>query len=177
MFSPWRLATARLMMAPVAFGDLPEIAALKADPSAFAQMLGGVRSRQQSAEELAEDIRAWGAFGYGMWTVRARAGGGFQGIAGLMHRPDGRGIALRFAFRPQARGAGLATEAAGAALVYAHETAMLPEIVAVAREDNIASRTILGAIGMTQTDSFVRDGILRLVYHSTRHGAAFATSR
>ncbi len=169
-------------MTPVAFGDLPEIAALKADPRAFAQMLGGVRSRQQSAEELAQDIRAWGAHGYGMWTVRARetaigSGGGFQGITGLMHRPDGRGVALRFAFRPQARGAGLATEAAGAALVYAHEVATLPKVVAVAREDNIASRMILGAIGMTQTDSFVRDGILRLVYHSIRDQALPATSR
>ena len=172
MLSPWRLATARLVMTPVAPADLRDIAALKANPLAFAQMLGGVRSRQRSAEELAEDIRCWGANGYGMWSVRAREGSALLGLTGLMHRPDGRGVALRFAFWPQARGVGLASEAAGAALVYAHETALLPRVVAVAREDNYASRAIIGSIGMTHFDSFIRDGILRLVYHSTRNIAA-----
>jgi len=169
MLSPWRLATARLIMTPVAFADLREIAALKADPRAFAQMLGGVRGHLQSAEELAQDIRDWGAYGYGMWTVRARAGNTFLGLTGLMHRPDGRGVALRFAYLPQARGVGLATEAAGAALRYAHETALLCRVVAVAREDNFASRMVIGAIGMTHFESFTRGGILRLVYRSVRN--------
>jgi RimJ/RimL family protein N-acetyltransferase len=177
MLSPWRLATARLVMSPVAPADLREIAALKADPRAFGQMLGGVRSRLEAAEELADDIRAWGADGFGMWTVRAREGNSFLGLTGLMHRPDHRGVALRFAFWPQARGVGLATEAAGAALVYAHETVMLPRVVAVAREDNFASRMVIGAIGMTQADSFTRNGILLLVYHSTRNIAADADRR
>jgi RimJ/RimL family protein N-acetyltransferase len=168
MLSPWRLQTARLIMTPVAPADLRDLAALKADPRAFAQMLGGVRSRQETAEELAEDIRLWGAHGYGMWAVRARDGNGFLGTAGLMHRPDGLGTALRFALHPQARGVGLACEAAGAVLIYAHEKALLPKVVAVAREDNFASRMVLGAIGMTNSGSFVSNGILRLVYHSTR---------
>jgi RimJ/RimL family protein N-acetyltransferase len=172
MLSPWRLATARLIMTPVAHADLREIAALKADPRVFAQMLGGVRGHRQSADELAEDIRSWGAYGYGMWTVRARDGNGFLGVTGLMHRPDGRGVALRFALWPQVRGVGLASEAAGAALVYAHEAALLPRVVAVAREDNFASRMVIGAIGMTHAESFTQAGILRLVYHSTRNIAA-----
>jgi RimJ/RimL family protein N-acetyltransferase len=156
-------------MTPVAPADLREIAALKADPRAFAQMLGGVRGQLQSAEELAQDIQTWGAHGYGMWTVRAKEGNRFLGLTGLMHRPDNRGVALRFAFRPTARGEGLASEAAGAALRYAHETAFLPKVVAVAREDNFASRMVIGAIGMRHVENFTRNGILRLVYHSTRN--------
>jgi RimJ/RimL family protein N-acetyltransferase len=166
MISPWRLATARLILTPVAPADLRDISALKADPRAFAQMLGGVRSRLESAEELAEDIRFWGENGFGMWSVRARAGNAFMGIAGLMPRPDGRGIALRFALWPQARGVGLATEAAGAALFYAHEGAGLRQIIAVAREDNFSSRMVIGAIGMTEIDRFNADGVPRLVYQS-----------
>ncbi len=169
MLSPWRLATARLIMTPVAPADLRDIAALKADPRAFAQMLGGVRGPLQSAEELAQDIRDWGEYGYGMWTVRARAGNSFLGLTGLMHRPDGRGVALRFAYLPQARGVGLATEAAGAALRYAHETVLLSKVIAVAREDNFASRMVIGAIGMTHFENFSRGGILRLVYRSERN--------
>jgi len=166
MLSPWRLATARLFLTPVAPADLNDISKLKADPRAFAQMLGGVRSRLAAAEELAEDIRFWGAHGYGIWAVRARYGHEFLGIAGLMHRPDGRGVALRFAFWPQARGVGLASEAAGAALVYAHETARLTKVIAVAREDNYSSRMVIGAIGMTEMDRFMRDGVPLLVYQS-----------
>jgi RimJ/RimL family protein N-acetyltransferase len=166
MLSPWRLATARLILTPVAPADLREISALKADPRAFAQMLGGVRSRQDAAEELAADIRCWGANGFGMWSVRARAGNAFMGITGLMHRPDGRGVALRFALWPQARGVGLASEAASAALVYAHEVAGLQKIIAIAREDNFSSRMVIGAIGMTEVDRYVQDGVTRLVYQS-----------
>ncbi len=168
MLSPWRLATARLILTPVAPADLRDISSLKADPRAFAQMLGGVRSKLRSAEELAEDIRFWGAHGFGMWAVRA--GNAFMGIAGLLDREDGRGIALRFALWPQARGIGLATEAAGAALVYAHQTAGLAKIIAIAREDNYASRMVIGAIGMTEVDRFTHNGVPRLVYQSTWNG-------
>jgi RimJ/RimL family protein N-acetyltransferase len=169
MISPWRLTTARLVMTPVAAGDLRELTALKADPLVFAQMLGGVRSAQGAAEELAADIQSWGQYNLGMWSVRARHGGLFLGVTGLMHRPDGLGIALRFALKPSARGSGLASEAAFAALTYGHETRGLTSIIAVAREENFASRMVLGAIGMTAMDSFFRDGIQLLVYHSVRN--------
>jgi RimJ/RimL family protein N-acetyltransferase len=172
MLSPWRLATARLNLTPVAPADLRDISALKADPRAFAPMLGGVRSRLQSAEELAEDIRFWGENGFGMWSVRARAGNAFMGIAGLMQRPDGRGIALRFALWPSARGVGLASEAAGAALRYAHEIAGLGQVIAIAREDNFSSRMVIGAIGMTEIDRFNADGATRLIYQSQWQGRA-----
>jgi RimJ/RimL family protein N-acetyltransferase len=169
MISPWRLTTARLLMTPVASADLPDLAALKADPRAFAQMLGGVRARQQVAEELARDIQDWGRYGFGMWSVRARAGGAFLGLIGLMHRPDGRGVALRFALFPSARGAGLAMEGASAALHYGHDQAGLSRIIAVAREDNFASRTVLGAIGMTETSRFLRAGVELIICESVRY--------
>jgi len=169
MITPWRLQTARLTMTPVAPRDLRDLTRLKADPLAFAQMLGGVRSPLQTAEELALDIQYWGKHGYGIWSVRQLAGGAFVGITGLMHRQDGLGIALRFAYFQSARGLGLASEAASAALIYGHETAMLPKIIAVAREQNHASRTILGAIGMAESGCFLRQGVRLLIYKSERH--------
>ncbi len=163
--SAWSVQTARLRMAPVGYWDLRDLVALKANPLAFAQMLGGVRGAQQTAEELAQDIQNWGAYGYGMWSVRALRGR-FLGLTGLMHRPDGRGVGLRFAFWPEARGIGLAREAASAALHYAHATAGLARVVAVAAEQNYASRMVLGSIGMVEVERFTRDGVLRLVYQS-----------
>ena len=168
MSPAWTLRTGRLRLTPVAWTDLPELVALKADPRVFAIMLGGVRSRVQAAEELAADIGFWGARGYGIWTVRDAATGAFYGLTGLMEREDGRGVALRFALWPDARGRGLAREAAGAALMFGHETAGLERIVAVAREDNVASRTVLGGIGMTERARFVRDGQMMVLFDSCR---------
>ena len=150
MSPAWTLRTGRLHLIPVAWPDLPDLIALKADPRVFAVMLGGVRSPVRAAEELAQDIAAWAAHGYGIWTVRDAATDAFLGLTGLMDRADGRGTALRFALWPEARGRGLAREAAGAALMFGHETAGLGRIVAVARADNTASRTVLGAIGMVE---------------------------
>lgn len=160
----WTIRTARLVLRPVGPADLADLTALKADPRAYALMLGGVRDRLQAAHELAAEMGFWAARGVGIWTVREA--GAFRGLTGLHERPDGRGIALRFAFWPEARGHGLAREAAGAALRYAHDEAGVARVVAVAREDNFASRTVLGAIGMTECDAFDRHGDRMLVYES-----------
>ena len=162
----WRIATGRLDLTPVCWSDLDDLVALKTDPRAYALMLGGVRTRAQVVAELAEEIRAWGAHGFGIWVIRFRPTGAFVGLTGLQHRPDGRGVALRFALWPELRGAGLAREAAGAALRHGHGPAKLPRIVAISREDNFASRTVLGAIGMVACDTFVRSGVPMLVYES-----------
>jgi RimJ/RimL family protein N-acetyltransferase len=166
----WVVRTARLTLIPVSRVVLADLQALKADPRVFAVMLGGVRSPAQAEAELAADISFWGAHGCGIWAVHrtseAAVRGTFLGITGFMSRPDGRGIALRFALWPEAQGQGLAREATGAALRFGHERAGLQRIVAIARASNIASRTVLGAIGMTEAGSFMRDGHRMLLYES-----------
>jgi RimJ/RimL family protein N-acetyltransferase len=164
----WSVQTGRLLLQPVWGGDLPELQALKADPRVFAVMLGGVRSPAQTVEELADDIVFWGRHGFGMWTVRERGDGKFLGLVGILERHDGRGMALRFALTPDGQGRGFGAEAAFGALRFGHERAGLSRIVAVAREDNFASRTVLGAIGMRPYDSFNRGGTRMLVYESVR---------
>ena len=83
-------------------------------------------------------------------------------------QPDGRGVALRFAVGQEAQGHGLAREAAGAALRFGHDVAGLKRIVAVARESNVGSRVVLGAIGMTACESFEQNGYSMAMYESTR---------
>ena len=95
-----------------------------------------------------------------------RRTGQFVGITGLERRPDGRGVALRFALWPEAQGHGLAREAASAALRFGHDQAGLDRIVAVARESNFASRMVLGGIGMTECDGFVQQGHHMVMYES-----------
>jgi RimJ/RimL family protein N-acetyltransferase len=160
----WTLRTGRLLMTPVNGADLPDLRAIKAAPQVFAVMLGGVRNAAQTAEDLAEDVQHWGQHGYGIWAVRESSR--FVGITGLTHRPDGRGVALRFALWPEAQGRGLAREAALAALRFGHDRANLPRIVAVARETNFGSRMILGGIGMRQIETFEQRGYTMVLYES-----------
>jgi RimJ/RimL family protein N-acetyltransferase len=164
----WVLHTGRLVMTPVHGADLPHLHALKSDPQVFAVMLGGVRNPADTAGELARDVVAWGANGFGIWSVREIQGNRFVGITGLEARPDGLGIALRFALEPEAQGRGLAREAAGAALRFGHERAHLRRIVAVAREINLGSRLVLNAIGMTECGAFTQHDHRMLLFESVR---------
>jgi RimJ/RimL family protein N-acetyltransferase len=158
------LRTARLLLTPVGGSDLPDLRALKADPAVFAVMRGGVRDYAQTTDDLAQDIIAWGRYGFGIWAIRER--GRFVGVTGLEHRADGRGVALRFALWPEAQGRGLAREAAFAALRFGHDRAALARIVAVARESNFGSRIVLGGIGMRACDRFDQRGHTMILYKS-----------
>ncbi len=161
-----QIQTGRLLLSPVTWSDLPDLVALKGDPRAFAVMLGGVRTPVQTAAELAAEMSDWSRLGYGIWTIRDATTGAFIGLTGLQDRPDGRGVGLRFAVRPELQGHGYASEAAGAALRFGLERAGLTRVVAVAREDNISSRQVLGGIGMVELGGFMRDGVAMMVYGS-----------
>ena len=158
------LRTARLILTPVGGNDLADLRAIKADPSVFAVMRGGVRDYAQTAEDLAKDVVAWGRYGFGIWAIREA--GRFIGITGLEHRPDGRGVALRFALWPDAQGRGLAREAAFAALHFGHARAGLVRIVGIARESNFGSRIVLGGIGMREAETFDQLGYTMILYES-----------
>ena len=82
-----------------------------------------------------------------------------------MERPDGRGVALRFALWPECRGKGYAREAAAAALEFGHR-AGLKRIIAVARESNMASRGVLSDIGMREVAEFRHQGHRMLLFES-----------
>jgi len=167
----WTLRTGRLMLTPIGGADLPAFRALAGDPRVFAVMLGGVRDAVRAGDDLARFVIAWGRCGYGIWAIHELdAHARFVGVVGLEDRPDGRGTGLRFALWPEAQGRGLAREAAWAALRFGHEQARLSRIVAVARESNFGSRTVLGSIGMHEVESFVQNGYRMLLYESVVAG-------
>lgn len=165
------LQTGRLLLRPVSWRDLRHLIALKGDPRAYAPMLGGVRPPLLVAEELAEEVAAWSGRGYGIFALHTRDTLRFVGIAGLQDRPDGRGVALRFALMPEEQGNGFAAEAASAVLRFGHERCDLRRIVAVARADNIGSRQVIGAVGMIECGFFQRDGVPLIVFESVSNPA------
>jgi RimJ/RimL family protein N-acetyltransferase len=157
--------TPRLTLLPVGWENLPELTRLKADERVFSFMLHGVRSPERTREELEDDIDFWQVRGYGTWAVHLTADESFLGICGLMERPDGRGVALRYALWPECRGRGYAREAARAALDFGHR-AGLRRIIAVARESNTASVEVLTVIGMRLAGEFTNHGHRMLVFES-----------
>jgi RimJ/RimL family protein N-acetyltransferase len=165
------ITTARLSLRPVAIEHLPDLIALKGDERAFGLMLHGTRTPERAREELEDDIDFWLVRGYGTWSVFARDTGDFLGITGLMERPDGRGVALRFALWPECRGQGYAREAARAALAFGHARG-LPRIIAVAWAENLSSRLVLQDVGMREADAFLHKGRRMLVYESLAPGGS-----
>lgn len=163
--APRTLTTARLSLLPPGREHLPDLIRLKADERVFGFMLHGTRSPERTKEELEDDMEFWLVRGYGTWSVFERATGEFLGIAGLMERPDGRGVALRFALWPECRGKGYAREAAAAALEFGHR-AGLKRIIAVARESNLASRGVLADIGMREAGEFRHQGHRMVLFES-----------
>lgn len=164
--------TQRLALLPVGLENLPDLVRLKADEATFGFMLHGTRTPERTREELEDDVEFWTVRGYGTWGVFERATGDFLGICGLMERPDGRGVALRFALWPSCRGRGYAREAARAALDFAHGPAGLARVVGVARETNAASRAVLEDIGMRPCGEFRNAGHRMILYESTAGGRA-----
>ncbi len=165
--APRTVTTARLSLLPPGAEHLPDLIRLKADEAAFGLMLHGTRTPERTREELEDDIEFWLVRGYGTWSVFERGSGEFLGICGLMERPDGRGVALRFALWPACRGRGYAREAAAAALDFGHR-AGLPRIIAVSRESNAASRAVLTEVGMRECGEFRHQGHRMLVFESVR---------
>ncbi|WP_370690739.1 GNAT family N-acetyltransferase [Falsiroseomonas sp.] len=159
------VTTPRLSLRPVAPENLPDLIALKGDEAAFGLMLHGTRTPERAREELEDDREFWLVRGYGTWAVYERETGQFLGITGLMERPDGRGVALRYALWPACRGKGFAREAARAALAFGFRRG-LARIIAVAWEGNTASRLVLGDIGMRECDSFTYRGRHMLVFEA-----------
>lgn len=163
--SPRTVTTARLSLLPPGPEHLPDLIRLKGDEAVFGYMLHGTRSAQRTREELEDDMDFWQVRGYGTWSVFERGTGAFLGIAGLMERPDGRGVAVRFALWPECRGLGYAREAARAALDFGH-AAGLARIIGVARETNHASRAVLTDCSMRECDEFHHRGHRMVVFES-----------
>jgi RimJ/RimL family protein N-acetyltransferase len=165
--APHTVRTNRLVLRPVCPAHREDLIRLKGDEAAFGLMLHGTRTAERAAEELQDDMAFWAVRGYGTWAVHRAEDDAFLGIVGLMERPDGRGIALRFALWPWSRGKGYAREAARAALDFGH-AAGLARIIAVARESNLASRGVLADLGLRECDRFHHHSHPMMVFESLR---------
>ena len=125
-------------------------------------MLEGVQDRAAALETLRTFEGLWEARGLGMFGVFERDSGAFVGEAGLMLRPDGLGLAVRYS--SPARGRGYAREAITEIVSFALEDGGLDRVVAVLSDDNKASQALVEDLGFNLEQSFYRGRQKMLVY-------------
>jgi RimJ/RimL family protein N-acetyltransferase len=122
---------------------------LSGDPRVGATM-GGVRTPEEVAEELATAAAAWERDGFGYWMFFDAATGEPVARGGLSRTEfDGRPeVEVGWAVMPERWGEGLATELGAAALDVAFEL-RLRDIVAFTLPHNAPSRRVMDKLGFT----------------------------
>jgi RimJ/RimL family protein N-acetyltransferase len=142
------LRTPRLLLRTFRRDDLPQYAALNADPE-VARYLGGPLSREDS-----DDIAAWAQEcyereGLGLLAVERREDGAFLGMCGLHHQqsyPDDVEVAWRLAREHWGRG--YATEAATGWLDHGFGALGLPQVISITDPPNRRSLAVMRRLGM-----------------------------
>ncbi|MEM0955212.1 MAG: GNAT family N-acetyltransferase [Pseudomonadota bacterium] len=108
----------------------------------------GVHTLDLAREHLeARVFASYDAHGFGMWCVARQEDGLPIGIAGLVKRDFLDDVDLGYAFLPEGRGAGYATEAALGVMRYATEKYELARLAAIVSLDNDASIQVLQRLG------------------------------
>lgn len=147
-----RLPTAaRLTFASLRVDDAPFLVELLNEPD-FLRYIGdrGVRDCAAAMRYVADGPEAsYRRYGFGLLAVRVTQTQVPVGICGLLRRPTLENVDLGFAILGAYRGRGYAREAAAAVLRQAQQEFGIERVVAVVQPDNVASITVLAAVGMT----------------------------
>jgi RimJ/RimL family protein N-acetyltransferase len=117
------------------------------------------------AERLDADVRHWAEHGYGLWVLFDRKGERFLGRAGIKWTEVAgeHAVELAWALLPSSQGAGLATEAARAAVAMAR-SAGLRELVAFALTGNEPSRRVMEKLGMSFAGEIEHVGLPHVLF-------------
>jgi RimJ/RimL family protein N-acetyltransferase len=139
-----RIETARcILRAPVLEDASAWLAIMVPDAEGH---LGGPHDAAGAFTEFAATVGLWLLRGHGLWTVTDRAGR-VLGFVLVGFEPGDEAPELGWLFLPEARGRGIAAEAAAAARAHALGAAGLPELVSYIAPTNAASRRLAERLG------------------------------
>lgn len=147
MSSPFSIRTERLLLRPVTADDIDDLVALHDDPL-VAEYLGA-RDREWYEWRIAASLEEWKLRGHGFVVIADAGSGRFLGRGGFKFWPEFGETELGWVLRPQARGRGIATEAARALLDWGFEELPVPYVTAMIRPGNEASIAVAERLGMS----------------------------
>ncbi len=149
-------ATPRLRFHRMTAEDYPDCAAMWADPDTTRHIGGAPSTPEESWGRLLRCIGHWAALGYGMWVIRDRQTGRFAGDVGFKQFRRDLDPATQtlpeigWVLAPWARGQGLATEAATAALSWADAGPGWPRTLCIIDPENAASLRVAAKCGFAE---------------------------
>jgi RimJ/RimL family protein N-acetyltransferase len=151
------IRTARLDLRPLSMDDLDEMAEVFAEVAVWRYPYQRGFSREETRAFLVRHGSDWEQAGYGLWGVRALAGGPVHGYVGLSvpnFLPEVLpAVEVGWRLHPRVWGRGWATEAAAAALAYAFAPAPegvgLDRVVSIFEPENVASGRVMARLGLT----------------------------
>lgn len=160
MSSAASIETERLLLRPVTVDDLEELVRLHDDPLVARYL--GVRDREWYQWRIRASLEEWEERGHGFVVVVDAASGRFLGRTGLKYWPQFEETELGWVLRPEARGRGIATEAAAAVLGWGFERFEFPYVTAMIRPDNTASIGVAERLGMEpiRSDELLGDPVI-----------------
>ncbi len=140
----------RLTLRELRADDASFILELVNDP-AWLRHIGdkGVRTLDDARAYIANGPAASHArHGFGLDLVELKTDATPIGLCGLIKRDTLPDVDIGYAFLPQFRGAGYATEAVAAVIEHAKESLGLPRLAAIVSPDNHASIRVLEKLGL-----------------------------
>jgi RimJ/RimL family protein N-acetyltransferase len=144
--------TERLHLREVDEADVETFYLLGSDP-AIIKYTGDPGGGMTSIEHALEILRShpmadYKKHGFGRWACVHKESGEVIGFTGLKYLDERDEVDIGYRLLPKYWGAGLATEAASAALDFGFRSLQLKEIIGLAVPDNVASIRILEKLGM-----------------------------
>jgi RimJ/RimL family protein N-acetyltransferase len=136
-------------------------------------------TRDEVRRWIENSMRLYRERGFGMWLLSLTETGEFVGECGLVPQEVEGTTQIEVAYRilPAFQGRGLATEAARAALGFAHAVIELDRVVAMIDPRNVASQRVAAKLGLTYASDVVAGGKTLLVYSTDRRAGHDAAGR
>ena len=146
------LTTDRLVMRPVAVGDLPDLTTLWKNEDFTRHIMGRALSDEEIWFRLLRDLGHWTAVGYGNWTVRLREGGDYVGSVGVFDYrrdldPPFDAPELGWGMAPAFQKRGYAAEALTTVLDWVDRLLAAPRTVCMIAPENLASLKLAARVG------------------------------
>ena len=174
------LESARLRLRPWRDTDLPEFAAMCADPQVM-RYFPACLSRLQSAALIGRVRGHFAEHGFGLWALERKDTGAFIGFTGLMNvsfaAPFSPAVEIGWRLAPEHWGLGYASEAAWTVLRCGFDRLALKEVVSFTTQTNTPSEKVMQAIGMhhDSADDFEHPKLA--ADHPLRHHVLYRITR